>query len=33
MRKGSAKNRNHELHLLTFCDKCGYKSNDDRLAQ
>ncbi|MFH4427376.1 RNA-guided endonuclease TnpB family protein [Lactobacillus helveticus] len=24
-------NRDHELHLYT-CDKCGYKSNDDRLA-
>ena len=24
-------NRNHELHLY-ICDKCGYKSNDDRLA-
>lgn len=24
-------NRNHDLHLYV-CDKCGYKSNDDRLA-
>ncbi|QNQ82936.1 IS200/IS605 family element transposase accessory protein TnpB (plasmid) [Lactobacillus sp. PV037] len=24
-------NRDHDLHLYT-CDKCGYKSNDDRLA-
>ena len=24
-------NRDYELHLYT-CDKCGYKSNDDRLA-
>lgn len=24
-------NRDHEVHLYT-CDKCGYKSNDDRLA-
>lgn len=24
-------NRNHDLHLY-ICDKCGYKSNDDRIA-
>ena len=24
-------NRNHDLHLY-ICDRCGYKSNDDRLA-
>lgn len=24
-------NRDHKLHLY-ICDKCGYKSNDDRLA-
>lgn len=24
-------NRNHKMHLYA-CDKCGYKSNDDRLA-
>ena len=24
-------NRDHDLHLYT-CDKCGYKSNDDRIA-
>lgn len=25
------KNRNHDLHLY-ICDRCGYKSNDDRIA-
>lgn len=24
-------NRNHELHLYK-CDRCGYSTNDDRLA-
>ena len=24
-------NRNHDLHLYQ-CDRCGYKSNDDRIA-